>query len=65
VARTQAIYYRDESGAEPVDEFIERLPAKRAAKIDDFVEEFLNGRKVDAPRRSIRLVRRSKANCAS
>lgn len=35
MARTQAVYYRDKSGTEPVDEFIEALPAKRAAKIDD------------------------------
>lgn len=34
---------------EPVDEFIETLPAKRAAKIDDHVEEHLNGRASDAP----------------
>lgn len=29
--------YRDEQGVEPVDRFIERLPAKRAAKIDAYV----------------------------
>ena len=44
VARTQAVYYRDRRGAEPVDRLIEALPAKRAAKIDDYVEEYLNGR---------------------
>jgi hypothetical protein len=49
VARTQAVYYRDRHGAEPVNEFIERLPAKRAAKIDDYVEEYLNGRSPQAP----------------
>jgi hypothetical protein len=42
VARTQAVYYRDSHGAEPVDEFIQALPPKRAAKIEDFVEEHLN-----------------------
>lgn len=47
--RTQAIYYRDERGAEPVDEFIEGLPAKHAAKIDNRIEEHLNGRPADAP----------------
>lgn len=47
--RTQAVYYRDSHGREPVDEFIERLPAKRAAKIDDYVEEYLNGQPSDAP----------------
>lgn len=45
----QAIYYRDKRGDEPVDEFIESLPAKRAAKIDGQVEEHLNGRPADAP----------------
>lgn len=46
---TQAIYYRDKKGREPVDEFIDALPAKRAAKIDDYVDEHLNGRLADAP----------------
>ncbi|MQA85376.1 MAG: hypothetical protein GEV03_12305 [Streptosporangiales bacterium] len=49
MARTQAVYYRDQRGAEPVDEFIEALPAKRAAKIDDHVEEHLNGKLPNAP----------------
>jgi len=49
MAGTQAIYYRDKRGGEPVDEFIEALPAKRAAKIDDYVEEHLNGQTPDAP----------------
>jgi len=44
VARTQAVYYRDLRGAEPVDEFIQALPPRRAAKIDEFIEEHLNGR---------------------
>jgi hypothetical protein len=38
MVRTQAVYYRDSRGAEAVDEFIQALPLKRAAKIDDFVE---------------------------
>ena len=49
MAGTQAIYYRDRRGSEPVDEFIGALPAKRAAKIDDHVEEHLNGRATEAP----------------
>jgi phage-related protein len=46
---TQAVYYRDENGVEPVDDFINGLPSKRAAKIDDFIEEYLNGRPPAAP----------------
>jgi phage-related protein len=49
VAETQAVYYRDVSGVEPVNDFIESLPTKRAAKIDDHVEEHLNGRPPEAP----------------
>lgn len=49
MSRTQAVYYRDERGVEPVDDFIEALPPKRAAKIDDYVAEYLNGRPPDTP----------------
>jgi phage-related protein len=49
MAWTQAIFYRDERGREPVDEFIEGLPAKRAMKIDACIDEHLNGRAEDAP----------------
>jgi len=49
MARTQAVYYRDERGNEPVDDFINGLPPKRAAKIDEFVEEHLNGKSPSAP----------------
>ncbi len=49
MARTQAVYYRDTRGTEPVDEFIQALPSKRAAKIDDFIEEHLNGNPPEAP----------------
>ncbi len=49
MAQTQAIYYRDKRGVEPVGRFIEALPAKRAAKIDDYVEEHLNGKPPGAP----------------
>ncbi len=49
MAKTQAIYYRDRRGAEPVAVFIDALPAKRAAKIDDCIEEHLNGQAPVAP----------------
>jgi phage-related protein len=49
VAGTQAIFYRDRHGVEPVDQFIEALPGRRAAKIDGFIEAHLNGRSLDAP----------------
>lgn len=45
--RTQAVYYRDSDGNEPVNDWIEGLIATKpvaAAKIDDHVEEYLNGR---------------------
>lgn len=49
MAKTQAIYYRDKRGVEPVGRFIDGLPAKRAAKIDDYVDEYLNDRPPTAP----------------
>ena len=49
MAETQAIFYRDKRGVEPVDRFIDSLPAKRAAKIDGYVEEHLNGAPPEAP----------------
>jgi phage-related protein len=49
VAGTQAIFYRDKHGTEPVARFIDALPPKRAAKIDVFLEEHLNGQPLDAP----------------
>ena len=49
VAGTQAIFYRDKRGVEPVNDFIEALPHKRAAKIDDFIEEHLNEKLPGAP----------------
>jgi phage-related protein len=49
MAGTQAIFYRDTRGPEPVSEFIEALPAKRAAKIDAYVEEYLSGQEPGAP----------------
>jgi phage-related protein len=49
VAETQAVYYRDSKGGEPVDDFIASLSAKAAAKIDHYVEEYLNGQPPEAP----------------
>ena len=49
MAGTQAIFYRDDRGTEPANEFFDSLPPKRAAKIDDFIEEHLNDRPPDAP----------------
>jgi len=49
MAGTQAIYYRDARGGEPVDDFIEALSAKQAAKIDDHIEEYLSGQAQDSP----------------
>jgi len=45
--RTQAVFYRDKRGDEPVDEFLEKLLSVQplaVAKIDDAIEEHLNGR---------------------
>lgn len=47
--RTRATYYRDKHSVEPVDRFIDALPAKQAEKIDDQIDEHLNGRPLDAP----------------
>lgn len=49
MAETQAVYYRERGGSEPVNEFIEALPARQAAKIDFYVEQYLNGQPVAAP----------------
>ncbi len=49
MAQTTALYYRDKRGVEPVGRFIEALSAKRAAKIDDYIEEHLNGKPPGAP----------------
>ena len=47
--RTQSVFYRDRRNRQPVDEFIESLPEKRATKVEDQIEEHLNGRRADAP----------------
>ncbi len=49
MAETQAVYYRNERGIEPVHDFVEAVGPKPAAKIDSFVEEHLNGRPAGAP----------------
>lgn len=50
MGQTQAIYYRGADGVEPVDVFIEELDsALAAAKIDDAIDEHLNGQPADAP----------------
>jgi len=49
---TRALYYRDKRGREPVNDWIEALNATKpaaAAKIDDYVEEYLNGRRPEEP----------------
>ena len=49
---TQAVYYRDAEGREPVNDWLESLLAKKptaVAKIDEFVEEYLNGRRTGDP----------------
>jgi phage-related protein len=46
-ARTQAVFYRDSRGKEPVNDFLEDLLEVQplvVAKIDDAIEEHLNGR---------------------
>ena len=50
--RTQAVYYRDKAGNEPVNAFLNELTAidpRAAAKIDDYIEEYLNGKDPSAP----------------
>lgn len=45
--RTQAVFYRDSRGKEPVNDFLEKLldvQPVAVAKIDDAIEEHLNGR---------------------
>jgi phage-related protein len=50
--RTQAVYYRDNAGREPVNAFLDELALSNpqaAAKIDDYVEQYLNGNDGSAP----------------
>jgi phage-related protein len=51
-SRTQAVFYRDKYGEEPVDLFLEKLlksDPKAVAKIDDAIDEHLNGKRPDDP----------------
>lgn len=45
---TSAVYYRDAAGREPVNDWIKKLPAKVAVKVDDMTD-LLNGLPDDAP----------------
>jgi phage-related protein len=50
--RAQAVYYRDSQGREPVNDWLEARLAtqpRAVAKIDEFVEEHLNGRRAGEP----------------
>jgi len=50
--RTQAVYYRDPHGLEPVNDWLEALLSTNptaVAKIDEFVQEHLNNRRADGP----------------
>jgi len=50
--RTQAVYYRDNAGREPVNAFLEDLARSNphaAAKVDDYVEQYLNGKDASSP----------------
>ncbi len=50
--RTQAVYYRDKDGHEPVDAFLDELAARNqgaAMKVDEYIGEFLTGRDPAAP----------------
>ncbi|MBV9001054.1 MAG: type II toxin-antitoxin system RelE/ParE family toxin, partial [Solirubrobacterales bacterium] len=49
---TQAVYYRQPQGREPVNDWLAALLATKpaaVAKIDDFVEEYLNHRPAEDP----------------
>lgn len=49
---TRSVYYRDKDGNEPVNVWLDTLAQVAplaAAKIDDYVEEYLNGRDPDVP----------------
>jgi phage-related protein len=50
--QTQAVYYRDRHRKEPVNAFLDdlaRAKPKEAAKIDHYVERYLNGKAPSAP----------------
>ena len=45
----QAVYYRDASGSQPVDDFIERLPPKVQAALDLQIDRLNGMRPTDPP----------------
>jgi phage-related protein len=50
--KTQAVYYRDPKGREPVREFLDDLARRNpraAAKIDHYVDRHLDGKPLSAP----------------
>jgi phage-related protein len=50
--RTQSIYYRDSRGLEPVNNWLEALLTTKpaaVAKIDQFLDEHINGHRADSP----------------
>jgi phage-related protein len=49
VGRTQSVHYRDARDRQPVKEFIKALPKRHGGKVEDQIEEHLNGRPADAP----------------
>ena len=49
MAATQAVFYRDRHGVEPVERFVAALPGNCIRKIDEWINENLNGRPADAP----------------
>ena len=66
--RTQAVFYRDKRGKEPVDDFLEellKLQPLAAAKIDDAIEEHLTAVIHATHLQSSRPRRRSRENCVS
>lgn len=46
---TQAVYYRDALGVEPVDQFVQGLPDIDGSKVESFIATYLNGQPPDAP----------------
>ncbi len=66
--RTQAVYYRDAHGLEPVWQFVRELAAtspSAAAKIYEFIDEHLNDRPASHRRPGSRSAPRSMANSVS
>lgn len=50
--RTQSVYYRDKNGREPVDDYLDvllRTQPRAVAKIDGWVEQYLNGHAPNDP----------------